>query len=58
MSSSKGVNQQMFLWSKLFHVIRRYRPHSEQCDQIIRLFFQYLAIYSDENLPKGVQIVP
>ena len=30
----------------------------QQCDQTIRLCFQYLAIFSNENLPKSKQIVP
>ena len=30
----------------------------EQCNQMIRLCFQYLAVYSNENLPKSIQIVP
>ena len=29
-----------------------------QCDQKARLFFQYLAIYNDEILPKSIQKVP
>ena len=29
-----------------------------QCDQMVILFFQYLAIYNDENLPKSIQIAP
>ena len=28
-----------------------------QCDQTTRLCFQYLAIFSNENLPKNIQIV-
>ena len=28
-----------------------------QCDQMTRLCFQYLAIYSNENFPKSIQIV-
>ena len=28
-----------------------------QCDQKARLFFQYLAIYNDEILPKNIQKV-
>ena len=29
-----------------------------QCDQMARLFFQYLAIYNDENLTRSIQKVP
>ena len=29
-----------------------------QCDQMNRLCFQYLAIHSNENLPKSILIVP
>ena len=29
----------------------------QQCDQMTRLCFQYLAIYSNENLPQRIQIV-
>ena len=29
-----------------------------QCDQMARLFFQYLAIYKDEILPKNTQKSP
>ena len=29
-----------------------------QCDQMTRLCFQYLALYSNENLPKSIQTVP
>ena len=29
-----------------------------QCDQMARLFFQYLAIYNDEILPKSIQKSP
>ena len=31
---------------------------ADQCDQMTRLCFQYLAIYSNEHLPKSIQIVP
>ena len=30
----------------------------DQCDQMTRLCFQYLAIFSNKNLPKSIQIVP
>ena len=30
----------------------------EQCEQMTRLCFQYLAIYRNENLPKSIQTVP
>ena len=26
-----------------------------QCDQMVRLFFQYLAIYNNENLPNRIK---
>ena len=29
---------------------------SNQCDQVARLFFQYLAAYNNENLPKSIHI--
>ena len=29
-----------------------------QCDQMTRLCFQYLAIFSNENLSKSIQIAP
>ena len=29
-----------------------------QCDQMTKLCFQYLAIFSNENLPNRMQIVP
>ena len=29
-----------------------------KCDQTTRLCFQNLAIFSNENLPKSIQIVP
>ena len=31
---------------------------TRQCDQMTILCFQYLAIFSNENLPKSTQIVP
>ena len=31
---------------------------TRQCDQMTILCFQYLAIFSNENLPKSKQIVP
>ena len=36
---------------------RKGREGSEQCDQLAKLFFQYLAIYNDEILPKSIKIV-
>ena len=29
-----------------------------QCDQMTKLYFQYLAIFSNENVPNSIQIVP
>ena len=29
-----------------------------QCDQMTKLCFQYLAIFSNETLPNSIQIVP
>ena len=31
---------------------------SEQCDQMARLIFQYLAIYNNENLPNSIRKLP
>ena len=31
---------------------------TEQCDQMARMFFQYLATCNNENLPKIILIVP
>ena len=33
-------------------------PSFQQCDQMARLFVQYLAIYNDENLLNGINILP
>ena len=33
-------------------------PPIYQCDQMARLFFHYLAIYSNEILPIRIQVVP
>ena len=32
--------------------------HHNQCDQMEKLFFQYLAIYYNENMPNGHKKFP
>ena len=39
-------------------IVKLFEQVGIPCDQMTRLCFQYLAIYSNENLPKSIQIVP
>ena len=51
---SHVTNSRTFWW---IHSL----PYSftrNQCDQMTKLCFQYLAIFSNENVPNSIQIVP
>ena len=42
------IQQALYSWWTL--------THGNQCDQIVKLFVQYLAIYNKENLPKSIKL--